>query len=89
MLSEISQAEKVNYHMVSLTWWSIRNNTEDMGRWRGEVSWGKSERGTNQERLWTLRNNLRVLEGRGAGEPGGGYYGGHVLHGALGVMHKQ
>ena len=22
-------------------------------------------------------------------EPGGGYYGGHVLHGALGVVHKQ
>ena len=26
---------------------------------------------------------------RGLGEPGGGYYGGHVLHGALGVVHKQ
>ena len=25
----------------------------------------------------------------GLGEPGGGYYGGHVLHGALGVVHKQ
>ena len=23
------------------------------------------------------------------GEPGGVYYGGHVLHGALGVVHKQ
>ena len=23
------------------------------------------------------------------GEPGGGYYGGHTLHGALGVVHKQ
>ena len=23
------------------------------------------------------------------GEPGGGYQGGHVLHGALGVLHKQ
>ena len=22
-------------------------------------------------------------------EPGGGYYGGHVLHGALGVVQKQ
>ena len=31
------------------------------------------------------------LEGRGwgMGDPGGGYYGGHVLHGALGVVHKQ
>ena len=27
--------------------------------------------------------------GRGLGEPGGGYCGGHVLHGALGVVHKQ
>ena len=23
------------------------------------------------------------------GEPSGGYYGGHMLHGALGVAHKQ
>ena len=23
------------------------------------------------------------------GKPGGGFYGGHVLHGALGVVHKQ
>ena len=22
-------------------------------------------------------------------EPGGGYYGGHILHGTLGVVHKQ
>ena len=26
---------------------------------------------------------------RGGGEPGCGYYGDHVLHGALGVVHKQ
>ena len=44
----------------------------------------------NHERLWTLKNNLSVLEGRAGrlGEPGGGYYGGHILHGALGVLHK-
>ena len=36
-----------------------------MGRWRGEVSWGKLEGETNHERLWTLRNKLRVLEGKG------------------------
>ena len=63
-----------------------------MGRWRGEVSWGKLEREMNHERLWTLRNKLRAMEGRGhggLGEPGGGYYGGHVLHGTLGVVHKQ
>ena len=52
---------------------------------------GESEGETNHERLWTLRDKLRVLEGRGwgLGEPGGGYYGGHVLHGALGVVYKQ
>ena len=44
--------------------WSISNNTEDIGRWR-EVSWGKSEGETNHERLWTLRNKLRVSEGKG------------------------
>ena len=43
--------------------WSIRNNTEDIGRCRRKVSWGKSEGETNRERLWTLRNKLRVLEG--------------------------
>ena len=57
-----------------------------------EMSWGKLEGETNHERLWTLRNKLRVLEGQGCGrlgEPGGEYYGGHVLHGAMGVVHKQ
>ena len=32
------------------------------------------------------------VEGAGGGrlgQPGGGYCGGHVLHGALGVAHKQ
>ena len=43
--------------------WRIRQNTGDIGRWRGEVSWGKSEGETNHERLWTWRNKLRVLEG--------------------------
>ena len=47
--------------------WSITNNTEDMGRWRGEGSWGKLEGEVNHERLWTLKNNLRVLKGRGLG----------------------
>ena len=28
---------------------------------------GKSEGETNHERLWTLKNNLRALEGRGVG----------------------
>ena len=47
--------------------WSIRNNTEDMGRWRREGSWGKLEGEMNHERLWTLGMKLRVLEGRGIG----------------------
>ena len=42
----------------------IRNNMEDLGRWIGEGSCGKSEGETNHERLWTLRNKLRVLEGK-------------------------
>ena len=37
MLSEISQAEsQLSYSFTYL--WSIRNNTEDTGRWRGDVS---------------------------------------------------
>ena len=48
--------------------WSIRNNTEDIGSWRGEVRRGKSEGEMNHERLWTLRNKLRVSEGRRVGE---------------------
>ena len=40
---------------------------EDMGRWRGEGSWRKLEGEVNHERLWTLKNNLRVLKGWGVG----------------------
>ena len=90
MLSEISQAEsQLSYCFAHL--WSIRNNTEDMERWGGEVSWGKLEGETNHERLWTLRNKQGFGGERGGelGEPRGGYYGGHILHGALGVVHKQ
>ena len=54
--------------------WNIRNNTEDKGRWRGEGSWGKLEGKMNHERLWALKNNLRVLEGQGLG----GWVGGWV-----------
>ena len=32
-----------------------------------KVSWGKSEGKMNHERMWTLRNKLRVLEGSGVG----------------------
>ena len=85
-----SRESQLSYSFTYL--WSIRNNTEDIGRWRGEVSWGKSEGERNHERLRTLRNKLRVLEwvgNGGLGEPGGGYSGGHVFHGALGVVHKR
>ena len=40
------------------------------------MSLGKSEGEMNHERLWTLRNKLRVLEGKwggGLGESGDGY----------------
>ena len=47
--------------------WSIRNNKEDIRRRKGKVNWEKSEGKTNHERLWSLRNKLRVLEGRGVG----------------------
>ena len=49
---------------------------EDVRRRKGKVNWGKLEGEMNHERLWTLRNKLRVLEGsggEGVGEPGGGY----------------
>ena len=42
----------------------------------------------NHESLLTLGNKLRASEGRGVGYSGDGYLGGHVLHGALGVIHK-
>ena len=41
------------------------------------------------------KNSEKQTEGfgregiEGLGEPGGGYYGGHVLHGALGVVHNN
>ena len=65
---------------------------EDIGRWRGEGSWEKLEGEMHHKRLWTLKNSLKVLTGWGGGrlgEPVGGYYGGHIWHGALGVVHKQ
>ena len=68
MLSEISQAERVNYHMVLLT--CIKNNMEDMRRRKGEVNWGKSEGEMNHERLWTER--LTEGFGVGGGKVGGG-----------------
>ena len=65
MLSAISQAERESIIILFRLFVEHRNNMEDMGRWRGEVNWGKLEEEMNHERLWSLRNKLRVLEGRG------------------------
>ena len=49
---------------------------KDIRRKNGKVNWEKSEGEMNHERLWTLRNKLRVLEGREVGGmcwPGDGY----------------
>jgi len=40
---------------------------EDIRRRKGKMKGGKSEGEMNHERLWTLRNKLTVLEGRGVG----------------------
>ena len=40
---------------------------EDIRRRKGETKGGTSEGEMNHERLWTLRNKLRVLEGKGMG----------------------
>ena len=47
--------------------WSIKNNTEDIRRRKGRGNWEKSEGEMKHERLWTLRNKLRVLEGSRVG----------------------
>ena len=36
-----------------------------------------------------LTEGFGGAKGGRLGEPGGGYCGGHILHGALGVVHKQ
>ena len=61
--SKASRETQLSYGFTYL--WNIRNNTEDIGRWRGEGSWGKLEGKLIHERLWTLKNNLRVLKGVG------------------------
>ena len=48
--------------------WKIRNNTEDHREREGKLNGKKSERETNHDRLLTLGNELRVVEG----EVGGG-----------------
>ena len=53
MLSEINQAEKVSYHMVSLNLWNIKNNMEDIRRRKGKMKGAESEGERNHERLWT------------------------------------
>ena len=48
--------------------WNIRNYTEDHRRSEGKLNGKKSEREKNHDRLLTLGNELRVVEG----EVGGG-----------------
>ena len=47
--------------------WNIRDNTEDHRGREGKLNGKKSEREKNHERLWTLRNKLRV-SGWGVGD---------------------
>ena len=56
-LSEISQSEKENYHMISLIW-NLRNKTDEH----------RKNRGKPRNRLLTIENKLRVA----GGEVGGG-----------------
>ena len=44
---------------------SVKKNMEGIMRRKGGVNGGKPEGEMNHERLWTLSNKLRVLEGRG------------------------
>ena len=74
MLSEISQAEKDNYHMVSL----VCGTQEQPGGHQekeGKNEGGEIEGEMNHERLWTLRNKqgFRGEGGAGMGQPGDGY----------------
>ena len=68
MLSEMSQSEKDNYHMVSLICGIKETVQRIIGEGRGGKNGKSSERETNHERLWTLRNKLRTSEERGVGE---------------------
>ena len=45
----------------------IKKNMEGILRREGRRNGGKSEGEMNHERLWTLRNKLKVLEVRGVG----------------------
>ena len=71
MLSEISQAKKDNYHMVSL----ICGILGIAGRMTGEgrEKMRRNQRGRQSMRDWILGNKLRVTEGRGVGGWHNGY----------------
>ena len=65
---------------------------EDIRRRERKMNRGKSEGELKHERPWTLEKQTEGFggeRGEGLGDPGGGYHGGHVLHEALGVVHKQ
>ena len=81
MLSEISQSEKDNYHMISLIWgsgdatWGLK--------WVGEESMKQDGIGRETNHKWLLisQNKLRVAGGRGFGrrERDFVHWGGYVL----------
>ena len=64
MLSEISQSEKHNYHMVSLMW-NIRNSAEDHKGREGKLNGKSSEREKNYERHLTIGNKQGYWRGGG------------------------
>ena len=66
ILSEISQAEKDNYHMDSLMW-NRRNSTEDHRGREGKLNGKKSERETNHERLSPPGNKQALVSEWGCG----------------------
>ena len=45
----------------------MRNSAEDHRGRKGKLNGKKSERKTNHDRLWTLRNKLRASGGGGGG----------------------
>ena len=62
MLSEVSQSEEDNHYMVSLIW-GISEIMKGIIRERRGPEWENLERETNHERLLTLGNEQRVVEG--------------------------
>ena len=69
MLSEINKSSRerqLSYGFTHL--WNIRNSREIGRRRKGIMKVGGTEGEMNHERLWTLENKLRILEGGGVGD---------------------